>query len=93
MSATKFARVLAEYESREDDLGQRVFSAARLSQDCEDCDLNGSLEDLERALEKGWEQHLAQLEEDVEAAYVIIQNAFEDRDRREAMRDYYGTDD
>jgi len=89
MSDKKFARVLAEYESREDGLGQSVFSAVMLSQDCEDCDLNGYLEALERALERGSLQHIAELEENVEARLEII----EDRDQEEAMRDYYGTDD
>jgi hypothetical protein len=85
----------AEYESRPDPLGRSVFAAARLSVDCDDCDLNGSLEALERLLrgkDYSNEERL-KAEESVEASLEIIQNAFEDRDKREVMRDHYGIDD
>ena len=85
----------AEYESRPDPLGQSVLAAARLSVDCDDCDLNGSLEALERLLRgQGYSnEERLEAEESVEASLEIIQNAFEDRDKREVMRDHYGIDD
>jgi DNA-directed RNA polymerase subunit RPC12/RpoP len=72
----------AEYESRCDPLGQNVLAAASLSVDCDDCDLIGSLEDLERLLRgQGYSnEERLEAEESVESSLLVIRHAFEKND-------------
>jgi hypothetical protein len=78
----------SNFASREDDLGQHVAEALALAdRGCEDCDLTGSLDDLEAALAAHAESDGAvaaeacrEAEEAVEAALLTILAAMESDD-------------
>ena len=76
------------FNTREDALGQNVWRAvAEADRGCEDCDLIGSLDDLEATLSKyaGRDSAFAEAEclnaeESVESAILAIDAAFEKED-------------
>ena len=76
------------FSSREDDRGRHVYEAlVAADRGCEDCDLVGSLDALEATLKHNAERGSAeaeeaciQAEEDVEAAMLAVNAAFENVD-------------